>query len=211
MNNIIEKYITHQPLAWLPPVVSLLVTLSGVLFFGWSTQPIVVVFWWEVVLMVGTALLRVLFALDGRPVMDLLFQKIGLLVGGAIMGGAFVMFSVVFTFGAMDIEHTNGWGDMSHQIRTVQVGYLLGLVLHYFVNGRYQTANPTGELLTTLIHLLFLMAPLMAITMHLLPKFPQLNQAKWVCVAVVVLKFLVDMLFAKLGAEIVRSGFSRQA
>jgi hypothetical protein len=45
--------------------------------------------------------------------------------------------------------------------------------------------------------------------MHLIPRYPQLNQALWVAIAVVVLKFLVDLLFAKIGQPM-KIMFSKQ-
>ena len=47
------------------------------------------------------------------------------------------------------------------------------------------------------------------ITMHLIPKFPELDQAVWVAVALVVLKFIVDMLFARVGKPL-RDALSKQ-
>lgn len=56
-----------------------------------------------------------------------------------------------------------------------------------------------GELARPFVHMLVLLAFLQALTMHLIPKYPQLNQAMWVAIALVVLKFMVDMLFARIG------------
>jgi hypothetical protein len=73
----------------------------------------------------------------------------------------------------------------------------MGLALHYFANGRYKTANPMGELMQTMVHILILLALLMVLAMHLIPAFPQLDQAKWVGVAVVLTKFVVDLGFSR--------------
>ena len=56
-----------------------------------------------------------------------------------------------------------------------------------------------GEMFPPFIHLLVLLAFLQALTMHLIPNFPHLDQARWVAVALVALKFLVDMLFMRIG------------
>ena len=149
--------------------------------------------------MVGSALIRMVFAMDNKPFMNTLFQKIGMLLGGIVMGGAFIMFSVVFTFRAFENGVDSiGFEKIVPQIRLLQFSYSMGLIVHFFANGRYKTANPMGELMSPFIHLLVLLAFLMALTMHLIPKFPQLNQVLWVGVSVVILKFIVDMLFAKI-------------
>jgi Family of unknown function (DUF6498) len=198
-DKIIENPLLLHPKAWWLPFISLAITLFGILFQGWNLQAIAIVFWWEVILMVGAALIRMVFALDNQPFLNTLFQKIGMLATGVIMGGAFIMFSVVFTFKIFEagVDSTS-FGGVAIQIKILQFSYLLGLIVHYFANGRYKTANPMEEMMSTFVHLLVLLALLMALTMHLIPKFPQLNQALWVCVALVVLKFIVDLLFAKI-------------
>jgi Family of unknown function (DUF6498) len=154
-------------------------------------------------MMVGAALVRMVFAMDNQPFLNTLFQKIGLFIGGVVMGGAFIMFSVVFTFRAFENgADTMGYGNMVTQIRVLQASYLVGLIVHYFANGRYKTASPVGEMMSPFVHLLVLLAFLMAVTMHLIPKYPQLDQAMWVAVALVVLKFIVDMLFSKINKPI---------
>jgi Family of unknown function (DUF6498) len=198
-NNIIDSPLFQHQKAWWLPFIPLAITLFGILFQGWNLMPIIVLFWWEVILMVGTALVRMIFALDNQPFLNTLFSKIGMLIGGVVMGGVFIMFSVVFTFRAFENgADSMGLGKMAMQIRILQFSYLMGLIVHYFANGRYKTASPMGEMMSPFVHLLVLLAFLQALTMHLIPKYPQLNQALWVAVALVVLKFLVDMLFSKI-------------
>jgi Family of unknown function (DUF6498) len=199
MISLIESPLFKQAKAWWLPFISLGITLYGILFLGWNLQPIIIVFWWEVILMVGTALVRMLFAMDGQPFINTLFSKIGMLFGGVIVGGCFIMFSVVFTFKVFDEGvNMNSFGTISNQVNMLKMGYLLSLIIHYFMNGRYKTANPMGEMMSPFVHLLILLAFLQALTMHLIPRFPQLNQAMWVAIALVILKFMVDMLFSKI-------------
>ena len=199
INKIIESPFLNKPRAWWLPLLSLIITLHGIFFLHWDLQPIVFLFWWEVILIIGAALIRMLFALEGRPVLETLFSKIGLLIGGIFMGGAFIMFSVVFTFKAFEGGgNYTGLGNIGIQTKMMTAGYAIGLIIHYFANGQYKTASPSGELMIPFVHLLVLLAFLQALTMHLIPKFPQLNQAMWVALALVVLKFIVDSLFARL-------------
>lgn len=189
----------QHPSPWWMPVVSLLITVYGMLFLGWHIQPIIFFFWWEVILMIAAALIRMFFSLNGQPFFEKFLFRMGLLVGGIFFGIMFVMLSVAFTFKAFESFSGSEFRGISHQIRLLQLSYLAGIVIHFFGNGRYKTAEPFGELAGVFIHLLILLSFLQAITMHLIPRYPQLNQALWVAIAVVVLKFLVDLFFAKIG------------
>lgn len=197
MAGILDTSLRNFPRPWWQPLVSLLITLYGILVLGWHLKPVVFLFWWEVVLMVGAALIRMLAAQNGRPFGELLTQKLVLLVVGGMLGFLMISLSVAFTFKGFDnSEGSEGLATVPTEIRLLNLAYLAGLALHFFANGRYKTAEPVTELVRTLVHLLVLLALLMAVTMHLLPRFPQLEQARWVAVAIVVLKFVVDGLFA---------------
>ena len=74
INKITESPFLNQPRAWWLPLLSLIITLHGIFFLHWDLQPIVFLFWWEVILIIGAALIRMLFALEGRPVFDTLFS-----------------------------------------------------------------------------------------------------------------------------------------
>jgi hypothetical protein len=198
IHKIASLPLIQHPKAWWIPFISLGITLFGIFYRNWNVQPIVYFFWWEVILMIGAALIRMLFAMDNQPITAHLFQKIGLLLGGILMGSMFVMLSVAFTFKAFENIKSGSLSGMSTQVRLLQISYVLGLCLHFFANGRYKTASPSGELMSVFVHLLVLLALLMALTMHLIPKFPQLNQVIWIAVALVLVKFFVDLLFAKI-------------
>jgi len=198
-NRFVSSPFVQNPAPWWIPVISMVITLYGMLFLGWHIQPIVYFFWWEVILMITAALIRMFFSLNGQPFFEKFLSRLGLLAAGIVFGIMFVMLSVTFTFKAVENFSGNEFVDIRLQIRMLQFSYLAGIVIHFFANGRYRTADPFGELSGVFIHLLILLAFLMAITMHLIPRYPQLNQALWVAIAVVVIKFLVDLLFAKIG------------
>jgi hypothetical protein len=149
--------------------------------------------------MLCTAFIRMLFALDSQPFLNTVFSKIGMLFFGGIMGVVFIMLTVAFTFKVFDGDFkSNGFEKLPSRINLLIAGNVLGLIVHYFMNGQYKTANPMGELMSCFTHLLVLLALIMALSMHLIPKFPELNQALWVGASVVVIKFVVDMLFSKI-------------
>lgn len=197
-NAILDSPLLRNAKPWWHPFLSLSLTLYGIFVLGWNLQPIVVIFWMEIIMMAGAALIRCFFALENRPFFVGLIQRIGLTIGGGFMLGAMLMLAVTFSINAFDGGmKSDGFEKIPTQTRILAVGYILGLALHYFANGRYKTASPIGELMQTFIHLLVLLALLMVLTMHLIPACPQLNQAHWVGLAVVVVKFFVDWGFSR--------------
>jgi Family of unknown function (DUF6498) len=198
-NKIIESPSFQHPKPWWLPVISLMITLHGIFFLRWSLQPIVMFFWWEVIVIFGVAFFRMVCAMDNKPFLLTLLPKIGMLFFGGIMGIAFVMLTVTFTFKVFSNGFdTTGMDSLSNKVNILIAGQVVGLALHFFANGRYKTASPLGELMSVFVHLLVLLALIMALTMHVIPKYTQLDQALWVGVSIVVLKFIVDMLFSKI-------------
>lgn len=198
-HSILDTPLIRHPKPWWQPFLSLFVTLFGILALGWNLQPIVILFWWEIILMVGAALIRMLFALDGKPFFNNILPRIAMLFAGGIMSAAMVMLAVTFSFKAFDGGvRSDGFDEIPAQTRILTAGYVLGLAVHFFANGRYKTAHPMNELMRTLVHLLVLLALLMVLTMHLIPAYPQLNQARWVGISVVGVKFAVDWMFSRI-------------
>ena len=198
INKILESPFLNQPRAWWLPLSSLIITLHGIFFLHWDLQPIVFLFWWEVVLMVSSALIRTLFAMEGQPFFDTLQGKIWLLILGVIMGGLFIIFSVTFT--SKPFESGNsifGLESISFQKNMMTVGYVVSLVFHYFANGYFRKAKPMNEMIP-FIHLWILLAFLQALTKHLIPAYPQLNQVMWTGISLVTLKFITDNFFARI-------------
>ncbi len=115
------------------------------------------------------------------------------------MGIALIMLTVTFTFKGFEGPVEAGtFADIPSKSTVLTLSYAVGLLLHFFVNNRFRTANPGGELILGFAHVLFILALLQVLTMHLIPKYPSLNQAVWVTVALVVIKFLVDSLFLRI-------------
>ena len=184
-----------HPALW--AVVNLLVALYGIIFKGWNLQPIVYLFWMEVIFNIGSALIRVAGALDSRPFWQTIGQKLFFLLGGGVLGIAFILLTVTFTFKVFEGGiNSEGFAGINRQVYILALNYLVALLLHYFLNGRYRSASPAGELMPAFVYLLILLAIIMVITQHLLPKYPGADQALWTGLAVVGVKFAVDLLFA---------------
>lgn len=196
---------TAQPLLsrtrpWWLPVLSLCITLFGILVLDWHVFPVIFFFWWEVILMVAAALIRMLFSLDGGGFFHNLYQRIFLLVAGGVLGATMIIFAILFSSEGMDLDNspTDGLSNISIQTNIMTAGAVLVLLFSFFLNGRFRRAKPFNELMLTFAHLLAILAILQVFTMHLLPAYPQLEKARWVAVVVVVVKACVDFLFAKI-------------
>ena len=176
-------------------VIGFLVNLFGLFFLGWKLEAVVWLLWFEVIFIVGASLIRAFFALQGQPFLNTLLMRVFWTGAGAFLGIAFIMLTVTFTINGIDMARkgNSSMVGLQSQIIILFLNYLAGLVLNYFANGSFKTAHPAGELMKTFVYLLILLAIIMPITMHLLPKFPTWSDSKWVGLAVASAKFLVDM------------------
>lgn len=182
-------------------VIGFLVNLYGLFFLGWKLETVIWLLWFEVVFIVGASLIRAFLALQGQPFFATLLFRVFWTGAGAAMGIAFIMLTVTFTINGIDMKSRdhNGMAGLQPQIIVLFLNYLAGLVLNYFANGSFKKAHPVQELMKTFIYLLILLAIIMPVTMHLLPKYPSWSDSKWVGLAVAGAKFLVDMGFSRAG------------
>jgi hypothetical protein len=186
-------------------VSSLLISSFGVIFLHWTLEPVVWLLWFEIIFAVGSALVRSLFALQGGGFFQNLLSRLFVTGAGAVMGIAFIMLTVTFTIHGIDTENGSGPGaNFFPQLVLLFANYVVALLLHFFLNGRYKTASPLGELMVTFLHFLLLLCLIMPITMHLLPKYPEFGHARWVGLTVLVAKFLVDSAFSRVSRQVAR-------
>lgn len=218
MNNSVHSYSIIP--AWLkqPQVhpfwmglVSLVISLFGVFFLGWSLEPVIWLLWFEVVFAIGAALIRSLFALEGQTFFARFFFRLFITGAGAVMGIAFIMLTVTFTINGINTEKGSaGHSNIFTPSMLLFGNYVAGLVFHFFVNGRFKTAAPISELMVTFVRILIILALIMPVTMHLLPKYPQLEQAKWVGITVVMIKFILDTRLGRLSKHIINKEITSQ-
>jgi hypothetical protein len=184
-------------------VISLIVSAYGVLFLGWTLEPVIFLLWFEIIYALGAAMIRSLFSLQGQSFFNGLISRIVTTGFGAVMGIGMIMLTVAFTIKGIDTEKGTGPGaSFFPQIVILFLNYLAALLLHFFLNGRYKTASPIGELMSTFLHILLLLCLIMPITMHLLPKYPEYNNAKWVGLSVLLIKFLVDSAYSRISNKV---------
>lgn len=195
MRSVLQLPILSNPNLW--AAGNLLILLYGVLLKGWSLQPVVYLFWMEVVINIIVALIRVVFAMDKQAFLSTLPSKIGTLLFSGVMGIAFIMLTVTFTIGVFEGGfNAQGFEDVPIQVYLLAANYLLALLLHYFLNGRFRQANPVEEMMGTFVYLLILLAFLMVLTQFIVPKVVSAGTdiALWTGLAVVAVKFMVDRL-----------------
>jgi hypothetical protein len=180
---------------WIP-FVSLLISLFGILFLNWDFQHLIILFVWEIILMLSFAIIKMMFAQNELPFYKTLVEKLIYLVGGFFIGGFFILFSILFISNSIQ---TNSLFEqlrkINYQIYILTLGYVAGLCFNYFGNQKYKSASPMSQMVP-FIHVLVILAFLQGFTRHFLPSFPNLNQAVWGIVALVVVKFFVDLLFS---------------
>lgn len=201
MKNTLDSPIFSRPKPFWQPVFSFLVAAAGIFWLGQSLRAITFLFWWELILMVGAAILRMLFAFDGRPFSATILQKIGLLIGSLFIGAMMISLAIAFTLPAAEGPSNDSatFAEISRQTRFISLAYAVGLGIHFFGNGRFRKASPAGEVFGTFAHLMILLAFLMALTMHFIPSQPGLNAAKWTAMAIILVKFGVDWAFLGFG------------
>ncbi|MCC7245057.1 MAG: hypothetical protein IT269_05235 [Saprospiraceae bacterium] len=198
MSALLDTPLLRHPKPWWQPFISLAITLYGILVLHWNLQSIVFLFWWEIVLIFGSALIRVLFSMNSQPFFETLRSKIFWLIGGAIMGFILLALAVSFTFTPFEQPVEDGaMREIPRQTNLLSLSYALGLLVHFFLNGRYKTADPGSEIATPFVHIFILLALLMVFTRHLIPAHPEWHQAQWTVAALVVVKFVVDGWFGR--------------
>ncbi len=191
ISSIIEKSqkVPHLPL------LSLLISLFSIVFLRSDFHDIIILFVCEVALMLFFAIIRMLFALNEMPFYETILQKAILLVGGIFIGTLFVVFSVMFMAESIDTKIIfPEIRNIQYQIYILIFGYFSKLIFHYFGNQQFKTAAPMAQMLPY-FQVLLILAILQAFTGHLFPKFEGLNHAVAGVVALVIIKFLVDLLF----------------
>lgn len=190
---------------WWQPLVSLFVTLVGILWGGWGLQAVVFLFWWETMLIVAAALVRVLFALDSKPVLHTILPKLGSIVFGVMLGGAAILLAVALSLEGMSKEFDGSITHVGTESRLLLASYAVGLIIHYFLNGKFRTANPIAEVLASMMHLLIVLIFIMPVTMWILPAYPEHGQSLGVALTVVLAKFTGDALFTRYSEDLKKS------
>lgn len=190
--SIIDKPLQKKGM----PILSLLLSLFGMLFLNWDFQNVIILFVAEIFLMLLFALIKMFFALNELPFSKTLTERLVYLALGLGIGGLFVTFSVMFISKAMQFNSIFEQMKVElYQIVILTIGYLSNLIFHYYRNQKYKEAVPMHQM-APFIHVLVILAVLQGFTGHLLPSYSNLNQAVWGIVALILVKFFVDLMFA---------------
>ncbi len=194
--NIIESVLQKTNNKPMLPILSLLISLFSIIFLRSEFQSIIILFVCEITLMLFFAVIRMLFALNNLPFYETLLQKVILLIVGIFIGTFFVVFSMMFMSESINTKVIfPEIRNIQYQIYLMIFGYISNLIFQYFANQKFQTAAPMVQMLPY-FQVLTILAILQAFTGHLFPKFEGLDHAVAGVVALVVIKFLVDLLFS---------------
>lgn len=160
-----------------------------------SLQPVVFLFWVEILLAFAFAILRAATSLGGRPFADRLGERIVAVVMGLGLGTVCAMLGVAFSIGAFEPGlDAAAFAGVRFQSWTLAASYAVAFAVRHLRSGRYRTSEPTAEVIGTFVHAFAWLALLMPLTMHLLPRFPGLDRAWWAGFAVLAVKFGVDRI-----------------
>ncbi|MBX7107325.1 MAG: hypothetical protein K1X61_01630 [Chitinophagales bacterium] len=193
MNNLGNKY------NYAAAIVNLLITAFGVLILQWSVQPVIYLFWMEIIIIVIVACIRMMGAMDGKPFIQTLPGKIPLLIAALFTGAMIISLAVAFTIGVFangtDSESFKGIGIA---VAILWCNYLSGLIIQFFLSGHFRVAVPFTELIFSFVYLLILLAFIMAVTQHLIPALSSRQSPTLTGLSVIGIKFIIDCLRAYL-------------
>ncbi len=192
--SLLTTFIKFHQSKWMP-FISLATALYCIVVLNFDFQNIIVLFVSEIVFVMIFAIIRMLWAYDGLPPIKRAVEKIIWLVLGLSFGAFFIALSISIlskSFTATSVlDELVG---VLEQISILFVGHVEAIFLHYFKNNRYKMAEPRNQMIS-FIHVLVILAILQLFTVHLLPDYPLLNQAKSGIVALIIVKFCVDYFF----------------
>ena len=193
--NIIENLYQKTNNKPIMPILSMLISLFGIVILQYDYHDIIILFVCEIMLMLFFAIIRMLFALNEMPFYKTLMQKAILLIGGIFIGTFLVVFSVMFMSESINTKIIfTEIRNSQYQIYVLIFGYISTLIFHYFGNQKFRTAAPMAQMIP-FFQVLTILAVLQGFTKHLFLEIEGLDHAVAGVVALVVIKFLVDLLF----------------
>ena len=193
--NFIENLYQKTNNKPIMPILSMLISLFGIVILQYDYHDIIILFVCEIMLMLFFAIIRMLFALNEMPFYKTLMQKAILLIGGIFIGTFLVVFSVMFMSESINTKIIfTEIRNSQYQIYVLIFGYISTLIFHYFGNQKFRTAAPMAQMIP-FFQVLTILAVLQGFTKHLFLEIEGLDHAVAGVVALVVIKFLVDLLF----------------
>lgn len=193
--NFIETFAQKKSSSKWMPFLSVLISLFGIIFLNWNFQYLIILFVCEIFLMLLFAIIKMLFAQNKLPFYKTLPEKAVYLLFGIFIGAFFMVFSVLFVSKSIQMDILfKEIRKIDSQIYMLTIGYFSGLIFQYIINHEFKSASPRSQMIP-FIHVLVILGVLQGFTKHLLTSFPNLNQAVWGVVALLLVKFFVDLLF----------------
>ena len=192
--NLVSKFVSLHQSKWMP-FISMAISLYCILLLKYDYQHIIILFIWEILLIMFFSLIRMLYANEGLPSSKVYVEKFIWLVLGLAWGSFFIVLSFSILSKSLKSESfIDELVGVLEQISILFVGHVEAIFSNYFRNNRYKMAEPRNQM-ASFIHVLVILAFLQLFTSHLIPSYPILDQAVWGIVALVLVKFCVDLLF----------------
>ena len=192
--SLLTEFVKLHQSKWMP-FISMAISLYCILLLNYDYQHVIILFIWEIFLVMFFALIRMLYANEGLPTAKVYVEKFIWLILGSSLGVFFITISISIlskSFTATSVlDELVG---VLEQISILFVGHVEANFSNYFRNNRYKTAEPRNQMIS-FIHVLVILAFLQLFTVHLIPSYPNLDQAVWGIIALVLVKFFVDLLF----------------
>lgn len=192
--SLLTEFVKLHQSKWIP-FISMAISLYCILILNFDFQHIVILFIWEIFLIMFFALIRMLYANEGFPESKKYIEKLIWLILGSLTGVFFIALSISMLSksiaGSSVLDELVG---VLEQISILFVGYVETIFSNYFRNNRYKISEPKNQMIS-FIHVLTILAILQLFTTHLLPNFPMLDQAKFGVVSLIIVKFCVDYFF----------------
>lgn len=184
-----------NPVWW--ALVSLGVTAYGVWVAAWGFTMLIYVLWMEIAYTAALALIRVVAAKNKRPRFTVSGEKVFFFLVAVALGTACVMFIIALTFdiypgSGLEIDY---YPDLRIPVLVLGMNRLAAMVVYYFLNSRYERANPFREFLYAYIHQLVIVGIIMAIFFRYMKEFASPQRAGTIVMYLLLLKFLADLVY----------------
>lgn len=136
--------------------VSVMILLYGVLVLNWSISGVIALFWLEMMLIAGFALLKILLALNTGSILNDLFLRFFLVFMGALGMGLIMFFIIMLSAKAMvagsDLFSISD-PSFKFQRTLLFIAYCGAFLGGYLFNGYFKKAEPVEEFLKGMVRI----------------------------------------------------------
>ncbi|PHI21595.1 hypothetical protein CEQ90_01920 [Lewinellaceae bacterium SD302] len=145
-----KKLMAERRPILLASALSALIVLYGLIFLEWSVGVVIALYWYEMLLIAGFALGRILFALEGKGFFKGLFLRLFLTFMATLGMGLIMFFTIMLSTGS--VARVSGTFSISSPGFSLQkdlllIGYWAAFLVGFLFNGAFLRADPAVEFL----------------------------------------------------------------